>query len=54
MTTGIMTRRILLGAAASLATPGLIRAQSTSAPIRVGEVNSYTSQPAFTVPYRQG
>ena len=47
-------RSLLLGAAATLAAPGLIRAQSTSAPIRVGEINSYTAQPAFTVPYRQG
>ena len=54
MTTNMVARRVLLGAVASLAAPGLIRAQSTSAPIRVGEVNSYTSQPAFTVPYRQG
>ena len=47
-------RSLLLGAAATLVAPGLIRAQSTSAPIRVGEINSYTAQPAFTVPYRQG
>ncbi len=53
MTTRI-TRRLALGGAAVLAAPGLIRAQSTSAAIRIGEINSYTAQPAFTVPYRQG
>jgi branched-chain amino acid transport system substrate-binding protein len=40
-----------LGAAA-LATPSLLRAQS--APIKIGEINSYTAQPAFLKPYRQG
>lgn len=29
------------------------RAQSSS-PIRIGEVNSYSAQPAFTLPYRNG
>ena len=48
------TRRALLAAAGTLAAPGLLRAQSTSAPIRVGEINSYTAQPAFTLPYRNG
>jgi branched-chain amino acid transport system substrate-binding protein len=38
--------------AASLAAPLVARAQN--APIRIGEVNSYTSIPAFTVPYRMG
>ena len=51
----MITRRLILGTtAATLATPGLIRAQSTSAPIRIGEINSYTAQPAFTLPYRNG
>ncbi|WP_428480727.1 ABC transporter substrate-binding protein [Roseomonas gilardii] len=49
------SRRLLLGASltlpATLARPGLIRAQGT-APIRIGEINSYTTQPAFTLPYR--
>jgi len=50
----MLQRRTLLGtAAATLAAPALLRAQS-SAPIRIGEVNSYTAQPAFTVPYRNG
>ena len=53
----MLTRRILLGAAATstvtLAAPGLLRAQSAT-PIRIGEVNSYSAQPAFTLPYRSG
>ncbi len=54
-----ISRRTLLaagstGLAASLAAPAAIRAQSTSAPIRIGEINSYTAIPAFTVPYRMG
>lgn len=48
------TRRVLLAAgAATLAAPPKIRAQGTQ-PIRIGEINSYTSIPAFTVPYRMG
>jgi branched-chain amino acid transport system substrate-binding protein len=31
--------------------PGLLRAQGTG-PIRIGEINSYTTMPAFTLPYR--
>ncbi|MDB5369941.1 MAG: transporter substrate-binding protein [Roseomonas sp.] len=46
-----VTRRLLLGASGALALPGLVRAQG-SAPIRIGEINSYTTQPAFTLPYR--
>jgi branched-chain amino acid transport system substrate-binding protein len=52
--TTMLTRRLLLAASGTLAAPGLIRAQSTSAPIRIGEINSYTAQPAFTLPYRNG
>ena len=26
----------------------------SGAPVRVGEINSYTGLPAFTIPYRQG
>ncbi len=44
-------RRALLGAA--LAAPSIVRAQG-EAPIRVGEINSYSGQPAFTLPYRNG
>lgn len=49
-----VTRRLMLAAAGTLAAPQLLRAQSISAPIRIGEINSYTAQPAFTLPYRQG
>ncbi|MFC7474864.1 ABC transporter substrate-binding protein [Dankookia sp. GCM10030260] len=45
-------RQILAGAGAALATPNLGRAQSTA--IRIGEINSYTAQPAFLQPYRYG
>ncbi|MCP3368043.1 ABC transporter substrate-binding protein [Bradyrhizobium cajani] len=33
--------------------PAIIRAQGTR-PIRIGEINSYSSAPAFTLPYRRG
>ena len=50
----MLTRRVLLGtAAASLAAPAIVRAQGDT-PIRIGEINSYTAVPAFTVPYRNG
>ena len=50
----MLTRRALLGTAATgLAAPAIVRAQG-SAPIRIGEINSYTAAPAFTVPYRNG
>jgi branched-chain amino acid transport system substrate-binding protein len=51
----IRRRRFLTGsaaAAATLAAPALVRAQA--APIKVGEINSYSTAPAFTVPYRNG
>jgi branched-chain amino acid transport system substrate-binding protein len=49
-------RSLLAGAsagAAILAAPSLVRAQAAG-PIKVGEINSYTAQPAFLKPYRQG
>lgn len=50
----MLTRRAALaGTASLLAAPAIIRAQS-SAPIRVGEINSYSNQPEFTGPYRRG
>jgi len=49
-----ITRRAALGGTVSLlAAPAIVRAQSTN-PIRIGEINSYTAIPAFTVPYRKG
>ena len=47
-----LTRRAILAGAAALGTPALAAAQG--APIRIGEINSYTAVPAFTLPYRQG
>lgn len=46
-------RLFLAGSAATagaVAAPSLVRAQS--GPIRIGEINSYTTQPAFLNPYR--
>ncbi len=49
-----LTRRAALaGSAASLAAPGLVRAAGDT-PIRIGEINSYTAVPAFTLPYKNG
>jgi branched-chain amino acid transport system substrate-binding protein len=48
-----LTRRVLLTGAATLAAPSIVRAQG-SAPIRIGEINSYTAIPSFTLPYRNG
>ena len=50
----VTRRTLVLAGGASLAAPATIRAQTTSAPIRIGEINSYTAIPAFTVPYRMG
>ena len=46
-------RELLATAAATLAAPAIVRAQG-STPIRIGEINSYTAVPAFTLPYRNG
>jgi len=48
-----LSRRALLAGTATLAAPSIIRAQGEQ-PIRVGEINSYTAIPAFTLPYRKG
>ena len=46
-------RGFLAGATtlAALGTPSILRAEDA---IKIGEVNSYTAQPAFLKPYRQG
>jgi branched-chain amino acid transport system substrate-binding protein len=44
----------LLGAAALLLSSAVPAFAQTAAPIRVGEINSYTGLPAFTIPYRNG
>jgi branched-chain amino acid transport system substrate-binding protein len=49
-----ISRRLLVTSCATvLATPRIGRAQKT-APIRIGEINSYTAAAAFTLPYRKG
>ncbi|WP_043339700.1 ABC transporter substrate-binding protein [Belnapia moabensis] len=51
MERAIGRRHILAGAGmAALAAPGIARAQGE--PIRIGEINSYSAQPAFLQPYR--
>lgn len=51
-----ITRRTLLAASATgvatLSAPAILRAQGNA--IRIGEINSYTAVPAFTLPYRNG
>ncbi len=48
----INRRSFVAGTAAAVAAPAIVRAQG--APIRIGEINSYTAQPAFLRPYRNG
>jgi branched-chain amino acid transport system substrate-binding protein len=48
----IRRRTVLAAAGATLAAPFIARAEAE--PIRVGEINSYTAIPAFTLPYRNG
>ncbi|MGL5114980.1 MAG: ABC transporter substrate-binding protein [Beijerinckiaceae bacterium] len=48
----INRRQFAAGSAATLAMPSIGRAQA--GPIRIGEINSYTAQPAFLRPYRLG
>jgi len=45
-------RRLLAAAAASAALPAAARAQAAR-PIRIGEINSYSTIPQFLVPYRK-
>lgn len=49
-------RRTLLGAAAAtaIAAPAVRAQRKTGAPIKIGEINSYSTIPQFLVPYRQG
>ncbi len=47
-----MFLRWLLGAVA--AAVGLVGVAQASEPVRIGEINSYSSIPAFTLPYRNG
>jgi branched-chain amino acid transport system substrate-binding protein len=56
MTGSRIGRRPLLAGAgtgiAALAAPRLASSQAAAEPIRIGEINSYTAQPAFLIPYR--
>jgi len=57
MTIALPRRTALLGAAATLAAPavhaqGGAQGGAPEGPIRIGEINSYSSQPAFLTPYR--
>jgi branched-chain amino acid transport system substrate-binding protein len=49
MIPALSRRAALLGATASLAAPAV---HAQEGPIRIGEINSYSTQPAFLVPYR--
>ncbi len=49
----IARRTLLASAAATLAAPAIVRAAGADK-IRIGEINSYTAVPAFTLPYRNG
>jgi branched-chain amino acid transport system substrate-binding protein len=50
----MIERRTVLIASAAAAAFALAAGPSHAQTIKIGEVNSYTAQPAFTVPYRQG
>lgn len=49
-----LTRRALTAALPFLALPSIRRTEAAGAPIRIGEINSYTAIPSFTLPYRNG
>lgn len=49
----VTRRAALVGSASLLATPAIVRAAGET-PIRIGEINSYSAVPAFTLPYRNG
>lgn len=52
----MMKRRTLFSAAGALLAGAALRplAARAAAPIKVGDINSYTGLPAFTIPYRNG
>jgi len=51
----VVRRRLLAAASTAAALPSLLRAQMRGAPpIRIGEINSYSTIPQFLVPYRKG
>jgi branched-chain amino acid transport system substrate-binding protein len=50
----ISRRTVIAGTAALAAAPIAWRAARGAEPIKIGDLNSYTSLPAFTEPYRKG
>jgi branched-chain amino acid transport system substrate-binding protein len=51
----VLGRRAAFGLAGAALVAGAAHAQSPAGePIRIGDINSYTGQPAFTLPYRHG
>jgi branched-chain amino acid transport system substrate-binding protein len=55
----MISHRLLLASAAALSALAALAAPASpslaqGAPIKIGEINSYTGLPAFTVPYRNG
>ncbi len=50
----LLTRRALTASLPLLALAAVGRARAAGPPIRIGEINSYTAIPSFTVPYRNG
>jgi branched-chain amino acid transport system substrate-binding protein len=54
MATSTARRRLLAAAALGAALPSAGRGQARAAPIRIGEINSYSTIPQFLVPYRKG
>lgn len=47
-------RQVTVGLAASLILAGTVGQGLAAEPIKIGEINSYTRLPAFTLPYRNG
>ncbi len=56
MTGSVTRRRLMVSAALAAVAPALVRAQGKGSvgPIRIGEINSYSTIPQFLVPYRKG
>ena len=50
----MITRRMLLAASAGLGALALATGVHAADPIKIGEINSYSRMPAFTLSYRQG
>jgi branched-chain amino acid transport system substrate-binding protein len=52
----ISRRTLLAGSAGLLAAPAILTAgaRAQDIPIRIGEINSYSAAPGFTLPYRNG